>query len=57
MMTEEITPVKTYVLVALALVLLTGATIGVSYLPVGRLHGAVALALRPLRRCWCSSTL
>ena len=43
MMTEEITPVKTYVGVALALILLTGATIAVSYLPVGRLHGALAL--------------
>lgn len=43
-MTEEITPVRTYVLVAIALVLLTLGTIGASYLPLGALHAPVALA-------------
>lgn len=43
-MTEELTPVRTYVLVALLLVLLTLGTIGASYIPLGPFHGAVALA-------------
>jgi cytochrome c oxidase subunit 4 len=43
-MTEEITPVRTYVLVAFALVLLTLGTIGASYLPLGPFHAIVALA-------------
>lgn len=42
-MTEHITPVRTYVLVAVALVALTLATVGVSYLPLGALHGPAAL--------------
>jgi cytochrome c oxidase subunit IV len=43
-MTEEITPVRTYVFVAIGLILLTLGTIGASYLPLGPLHGAVAIA-------------
>lgn len=45
MMTEEVTPIRTYMLVALALMVLTAATIAASFLPIGRWHGAVALAL------------
>ena len=44
-MTEELTPVRTYVMVAFALVVLTLATIGASYLPLGPWHSAVALAI------------
>ncbi len=43
-MTEEITPVRTYVFVTFGLVLLTLATIGASYLPLGSFHAIVALA-------------
>ncbi len=43
-MTEELTPVRTYVFVAIALVLLTLGTIGASYLPLGPFHAIVALA-------------
>jgi cytochrome c oxidase subunit IV len=42
-MTEEITPVRTYVLVALGLIVLTLGTIAASYLPLGRLHAPIAL--------------
>jgi cytochrome c oxidase subunit 4 len=45
MIEEEVTPVRTYVLVALALMLLTIATIAASYLNIGRWHSAVALGL------------
>jgi cytochrome c oxidase subunit 4 len=45
MIEEEVTPVRTYVLVALGLMLLTIATIAVSYLPIGRWHSIVALGL------------
>jgi cytochrome c oxidase subunit IV len=42
-MTEEMTPVRTYLAVAFGLILLTLGTIGASYLPLGPLHAAIAL--------------
>src|SRR5512140_1536716 len=42
-MLEHVTPVRTYVLVAAALLLLTGATIGVSFIPLGPFHLVAAL--------------
>ena len=44
-MTEEISPVRTYVLVAGALIVLTLVTVGASYLPLGRWHPAFALII------------
>ncbi len=43
-MHEEITPIRTYVFVAILLALLTLGTIGASFIPLGPWHGAVALA-------------
>lgn len=48
-MHEEVTPIRTYAMVAAALVVLTFATIGASYLPIGRWHGLVALAFATLK--------
>jgi cytochrome c oxidase subunit 4 len=42
-MIEHVTPVRTYILVALALVLLTAATIGVSFIPLGPFHLVASL--------------
>ncbi len=42
-MVEPITPARTYILVAVALVILTLATIGMSFLPLGPFHVPVAL--------------
>lgn len=44
-MTEHVTPVRTYLLVAIALVVLTAMTIAASFMPLGPLHAPVALAL------------
>ena len=48
-MAEPITPTRTYVLVALALLALTLGTIGASYLDLGRWHTAVALAFAAVK--------
>ena len=48
-MHEEVTPIRTYALVTLALVVLTFATIGASYLPIGGWHGVVALAFATVK--------
>ncbi len=42
-MVEPVTPVRTYVLVAIALLVLTASTIGVSFIPLGPFHLAAAL--------------
>lgn len=42
-MHEEVTPVRTYLMIAAALVVLTLATVGASYLPLGALHSPLAL--------------
>src|SRR5690348_6324820 len=44
-MSSEITAVRTYVLVALVLLVLTGLTIGVAFLPFGPWHTPVALGI------------
>jgi cytochrome c oxidase subunit 4 len=44
-MSSEITAVRTYVLVALLLLLLTGLTISVAFLPLGDWHTPVALGI------------
>jgi cytochrome c oxidase subunit IV len=48
-MTEEVTPVRTYLFVAAGLVVLTLATIGSSFLPLGRFHMPVALTFATLK--------
>jgi cytochrome c oxidase subunit 4 len=49
MVETHITPVKTYVIVAAALVALTLTTIGVSYLPLGPWHVIVSLAIATIK--------
>ena len=44
-MVEKITSTRTYLLVALALLVLTLLTIGASFLPLGSFHVPVALAI------------
>jgi len=44
-MSHEVTSVRTYVLVFLALLVLLFATVGAAYLPLGRFHLAVALGI------------
>jgi cytochrome c oxidase subunit 4 len=44
-MSSEITAVRTYLLVALVLLLLTGLTIGLAFLPLGAWHTPVALGI------------
>lgn len=44
-MVERVTSVRTYVLVAIALLLLTIGTIGASFLNLGRFHVPVALTI------------
>ncbi|HEX9115345.1 MAG TPA: cytochrome C oxidase subunit IV family protein [Anaerolineae bacterium] len=42
-MLEKVTPVRTYVIVAAALLVLTAGTIGVSFIPLGPFHLVAAL--------------
>jgi cytochrome c oxidase subunit 4 len=44
-MSSEITAVRTYVLVALVMLVLTGVTIGVAFVPLGPFHTPIALGI------------
>ncbi len=44
-MHEQVTPVRTYLLVTVALLALTALTVGASFIPSGPLHIPIALAI------------
>ena len=44
-MSSHVVPIKTYVLIFLALLVLTGVTTGVAFVDLGRLNTVVALAI------------
>ncbi len=48
-MSHEVTPVRTYLLVFLALMVLLFATVGAAYLPLGGLHLATALTIAAVK--------